>query len=127
MFVDALALASQRAAEVGLAGKLPAGFDSWFSRAVHRDPRARFQNAAALRRALEDEVFSAVVRDLAHGRTEPLIAATAQEPGDLALAGTVPGEVDKPVEATAAPAPTSPPLAAYHAGARIVPPKGPRR
>jgi eukaryotic-like serine/threonine-protein kinase len=38
--------ASQRAAELGLAERLPAGFDAWFARAVQRQPEQRFEGAA---------------------------------------------------------------------------------
>jgi serine/threonine protein kinase len=37
--------ASVRARELGVDGSLPAGYDSWFSRAVNRDAAARFPNA----------------------------------------------------------------------------------
>jgi serine/threonine protein kinase len=38
--------ASQRAAELGSAEHLPAGFDAWFARAVQRRPEQRFEDAA---------------------------------------------------------------------------------
>src|SRR5690348_3009406 len=37
--------ASVRAAEIGVAGALPAGFDEWFKSCTARDPQARFANA----------------------------------------------------------------------------------
>lgn len=42
---DPLEPASVRAAALGCAVPLPAGFDAWFARAVARDPQARFANA----------------------------------------------------------------------------------
>lgn len=45
--------ASTRVAELGAAGSMPAGFDAWFGRAVHRDPAARFANATDAWVALE--------------------------------------------------------------------------
>ncbi len=41
---EPLPRASERAAEVGVASLLPAGFDAWFGRCVARDPSARFAN-----------------------------------------------------------------------------------
>ncbi len=46
-----LAPASVRAAELGVTGRLPAGFDEWFARCVHRDPTQRFESADAARDA----------------------------------------------------------------------------
>lgn len=51
--LDPLVTATQRAQELGLAQVIPAGFDAWFARAVHRDPRARFPDARAAFAALE--------------------------------------------------------------------------
>jgi serine/threonine-protein kinase len=45
--------ATERAAELGLVGALPMGFDAWFARAVHREPDLRFQDAAEAWAALE--------------------------------------------------------------------------
>ncbi len=45
--------ATRRAAELGLAPTLPAGFDAWFSRAVNRDASARFHDAEEAWAALE--------------------------------------------------------------------------
>jgi serine/threonine protein kinase len=44
--------ASMRSRELVLPGKLPARFDPWFARAVHRDPKQRFTNAAEAWEAL---------------------------------------------------------------------------
>ncbi|MBW2523227.1 MAG: serine/threonine protein kinase, partial [Deltaproteobacteria bacterium] len=50
---DPLPRASKRAAELGVADRLPDGFDEWFERCVHREPRARFANAHELLRGLQ--------------------------------------------------------------------------
>ncbi len=56
---DARPLASSRAAELGVADRLPPGFDGWFDRCVHREPRARFVDAGvsfdALRQLLGED------------------------------------------------------------------------
>ena len=44
--------ATDRAAELGVAGTLPAGFDAWFAQAVTRDASQRFANAEAALTAL---------------------------------------------------------------------------
>ncbi len=54
--VDPIPWASERAAELGAADALPAGFDDWFARTVARDPGARYPNAGEAVRA-----FSALV------------------------------------------------------------------
>ncbi len=43
--VNALPSASERAAELGVAALVPAGFDAWFARCVARDADARFADA----------------------------------------------------------------------------------
>lgn len=67
--------ASMRSKELVLPGKLPARFDPWFARAVHRDPSQRFANA--------DEAWSAL---------EPLLAASnaARPPTDVPPAAVGP-------------------------------------
>src|SRR5690606_21011801 len=45
IMVEPLASASARAAELGVAERLPPGFDAWFERCVARDPAARFEEA----------------------------------------------------------------------------------
>jgi phosphate transport system substrate-binding protein len=44
--------ASQRAAQLGHADRLPPEFDAWFARCTERDPSARFEDAAAAYEAL---------------------------------------------------------------------------
>ncbi|MCB9597978.1 MAG: protein kinase [Sandaracinaceae bacterium] len=47
VLVHPLPPASARAAELGLTGTLPPGFDAWFVRCVARDPAGRFGDAGA--------------------------------------------------------------------------------
>ncbi len=44
--LDPIVPASQRAAELGCADRLPPDFDEWFSRCVARNPGARFEHAS---------------------------------------------------------------------------------
>jgi eukaryotic-like serine/threonine-protein kinase len=64
---------SRRAAELGLPGELPPGFDGWFARAVHRDPARRFADARAAWAELEPLLSG---RDLQAGavRRRPSVA-----------------------------------------------------
>ncbi|MDB4946191.1 MAG: serine/threonine protein kinase [Labilithrix sp.] len=52
--LDPIPPASLRAAERGSGHLLPARFDTWFARAVAREPAHRFGDAGALWRAMED-------------------------------------------------------------------------
>ncbi|HMJ15468.1 MAG TPA: serine/threonine-protein kinase, partial [Polyangiaceae bacterium] len=54
--VDAIPLASARAAELGVANRLPPGFDAWFARSVARDIDARFAEGGAATRAFAELV-----------------------------------------------------------------------
>jgi len=45
LIADVVEPASVRATKLGRAERLPADFDSWFSRCVHRDPMARYRDA----------------------------------------------------------------------------------
>jgi serine/threonine protein kinase/formylglycine-generating enzyme required for sulfatase activity len=49
-----LDFASARAERLGFAGRLPTGFDVWFSRCLDRDPTARFRDAREVRAALDE-------------------------------------------------------------------------
>ena len=51
--LDPIPLASARAADLGLASRIPPGFDAWFSRCVAREPSARFKDANLAWRALD--------------------------------------------------------------------------
>jgi serine/threonine protein kinase len=59
ILIDPLVPASQRAAEFGVTGALPPGFDAWFARCINRDPRGRFSNAAEALGALGPALFAA--------------------------------------------------------------------
>ena len=50
--LDPMVPASQRAAQLGWTGSLPAGFDGWFARCTAREPRERFENASVAMHAL---------------------------------------------------------------------------
>lgn len=56
--------ASKRAAEMGLDGRIPGGFDAWFARCVARDATKRFQHAR--------EAFEALVPVLSVGAPVPV-------------------------------------------------------
>jgi hypothetical protein len=51
--LDPIKPASVRAAEVGMAGALPAWFDGWFDRAIRRDPGQRFADGQEAHAAFE--------------------------------------------------------------------------
>jgi serine/threonine protein kinase len=53
ILVDAIPTASARAAMLGVAARLPAGFDAWFARCVARVPADRFASVAEMWRELE--------------------------------------------------------------------------
>jgi formylglycine-generating enzyme required for sulfatase activity/serine/threonine protein kinase len=54
IIVDPLSAASERATEMGVQDKLPAGFDAWFARCVERDIDKRFPEAGAAVRAFAE-------------------------------------------------------------------------
>jgi phosphate transport system substrate-binding protein len=45
VILDPMPPASERAADIGVADRLPSGFDPWFARCVDRSPSKRFANA----------------------------------------------------------------------------------
>ncbi len=104
--IEPLAPASMRAAELGVSGRLPAGFDEWFARCVHRDPTQRFGSADAAK-----EGFSAL-----HGGT----VATSAPPGHSPLARSAPLSVADAFAPTGAIA-TTPPGAAIGAASKSNP------
>ncbi len=67
LLIDALPTASQRAAQLGVAARLPPGFDAWFARCVDRDAAARYRDAGEA--------------------VAPLLALLASPLGPVAMAG----------------------------------------
>jgi serine/threonine-protein kinase len=87
--LEPLPLASARAAEYGLADRLPPGFDAWFASCVAREPSARFADAAALWGALPG-VLASAPSSLAAPGVEALAATNvAPMAGSVALPGEV--------------------------------------
>jgi serine/threonine-protein kinase len=83
-----IAPASERAAELGVAQRLPPDFDPWFRRCVEREPDARFQHARAAFTSLRGVLLAA-------GRIADTVMLT---------------EVPRPpVDVTAVTAPSGPP------------------
>jgi serine/threonine protein kinase len=82
--LEPLPSAHERAKEYGLEGRLPPGFDGWFSRCVTREPAARFQDASAMWRALPPLLASARTTLEATGEALAVtIAASAPTPTPL--------------------------------------------
>src|SRR5262249_9547761 len=54
--VEPIPFASKRAEELGVADKIPPGFDAWFARCLNRDVDARFQEAGEAVRAFAELV-----------------------------------------------------------------------
>jgi formylglycine-generating enzyme required for sulfatase activity/tRNA A-37 threonylcarbamoyl transferase component Bud32 len=79
--------ASQRAADFGVAERLPAGFDAWFAKCVVREPGARFRDAGEAWQALASAAGRSTWTLEAPSIREPAPARTAS--GDMALARTV--------------------------------------
>ncbi|MFT3767571.1 MAG: protein kinase [Minicystis sp.] len=126
--------ASERAAQLGVAGLLPPGFDSWFGCCVHREMNARYPNAAEARAGLAallggftpapsavqsaQQLFAtAPVAHLVQGQTPP--------PGQT-VAGAPPGvsaftSPQAPMGLPSQPTPAAPPQVPYNA-----PPSGPQ-
>jgi serine/threonine protein kinase len=103
--MDPIPPASVRASELGTHHALPVGFDAWFARATHRDPRARFADAGEALGALAAALGLAGSVASAATAQEPvsprLGAATAQEPVSPRLGAADPVS---PFAATATPA-----------------------
>jgi len=89
LVLEAIPPASQRAAEMGLAEKLPPQFDDWFAQAVNREPSQRFQDAGAAWSALAS---IAGRRSFTLAATEPPPAPQPSQvkTGEMALARTLP-------------------------------------
>jgi hypothetical protein len=63
--------ASERASELGVAGRLPDGFDDWFAQCVDRDVNARFENADELVDAFEAMLNEPTPRAVVHTSMPP--------------------------------------------------------
>ena len=85
---DAIPRPSRRAADLGCAERLPAGFDDWFDRCVHREPRARFPSAGELVSALA-ALLELRASTAATEESRPATAAGAAEVGVVAADGAL--------------------------------------
>lgn len=88
LLFDPLPSASQRAAALGCAHRIPPGFDPWFTRCVAREPQARFPSAVemrvTLRAALANASDSPSLPAPGPAPTStPTLAATPLAPMDL--------------------------------------------
>ncbi|HTQ41586.1 MAG TPA: substrate-binding domain-containing protein [Polyangiaceae bacterium] len=70
--IEPMVPASQRASELGVADRLPAGFDEWFAHCVHRNPNRRFADA--------NEAYAALAALPAPSPREPVPVPIAQDP-----------------------------------------------
>jgi tRNA A-37 threonylcarbamoyl transferase component Bud32 len=107
MLFEPLVPASARAAQLGVAGHVPEGFDAWFARCVDRDLAARFPDAGACGQALT------VALSQRGGAVPPTVAmpmvAVPMAPVDAA---GVPSGLSSPVAPTGLAAPAPPPAGA---------------
>ena len=87
--VEPIPFASERAARLGLAARIPPGFDAWFARCVTRDVDARFQEAGEAVRVFSELVTADAPRGVLvmDHHTGPLgTGGVSRAPG---LSGTV--------------------------------------
>src|SRR6185369_8473701 len=68
---------------------IPPGFDAWFSRAVHRDPGARFADARQAFAAL-DPVLGGTAAGAPRGHIGDTLTESASSPPVMAIGMTVP-------------------------------------
>jgi serine/threonine-protein kinase len=127
--LDPIPAASTRAADQGLAARLPPGFDAWFERCVARDPGARFADAALAWRAMQ-RMFA--TRDaLAETAVDPSGGPRGAETGEATpFVPAHRGPSVAPPAAVAPPATSLPqetPVAAVHPAARPPTPSRPGR
>jgi eukaryotic-like serine/threonine-protein kinase len=86
--MEPIAPASQRAQQLGVAARLPRGFDAWFGRCVNRDLSQRFPEAGSCVRAFE-EMVRAVITGVGRTMAQPPVipdAATVPFPGGTSAA-----------------------------------------
>jgi formylglycine-generating enzyme required for sulfatase activity/serine/threonine protein kinase len=118
--------ASERARELGAPGRIPAGFDAWFARAVNRDPAARFADARSAWKAYTDALGIRAVPSL--GAMPVAYPTPASNPGlstprtDLGNARTMidPTALDDDDGAAGVPKKSDPPWLAIGIGALVV-------
>ena len=70
--IEPMVPASQRASELGVADRFPAGFDEWFAHCVHRNPNRRFADA--------NEAYAALAALPAPSPAGPVPVPIAQDP-----------------------------------------------
>lgn len=80
--MEPLPLASARAAQLGVAERLPPGFDGWFAQCVERDPSRRFPSVAAARDALLP-----ILQAVASQRSSQMTILPQTAPTGLGLGG----------------------------------------
>jgi serine/threonine protein kinase len=73
--IDPLPAASERAAELGVAHLIPAGFDAWFARSVVREPGARFRDAGEAQAALAEILGGAALAPRSAPGSAPAVSA----------------------------------------------------
>ena len=101
IMVEPLVPATQRAAELGAAGVLPAGFDAWFARTVTREPTERYPEAGAaiaeLVRVLGAGLPGAVTGPLA---TPPMLASAIPQTAPQSVPMTGPLAFERTMAST---------------------------
>lgn len=109
---DPLPPASERAAEFGVRGDLPAGFDAWFGRTVVREPAERHPDARTAFEALAHALTAppSSGREFADASTAVADAPEADDPGRRSVPKTMddvpPLRLDTPAWAARSPSPS---------------------
>jgi serine/threonine protein kinase/DNA-binding response OmpR family regulator len=89
MLVDPIPPASERAATLGVAALLPAGFDDWLARCLARAPSARFPRARDARIAFDALVFEGAFLSAGATTRKATIARTTARTASLPEPPTV--------------------------------------
>jgi formylglycine-generating enzyme required for sulfatase activity/serine/threonine protein kinase len=94
--VDPLPLATQRAAELSAAARLPYGFDAWFAKCVAREPGDRYQDAgeaiAAFHELVPDGTPTGQIAEWLHSRMSADGSGQASLSGASLRGKSVPGQ-----------------------------------
>ena len=98
--LDPIGSASQRAAEFGVADRLPRGFDAWFARCVERNPGLRYADAT--------QTFNAMDAILANTAAPTVVNMQGSAPTMQSHPGMAPSYGGYPASQHATPA--SPPM-----------------